>query len=821
MPGTVERDFYYRCLRPQARHVLHDQFIRQRFMANLVMAPVVFFLLLARWKFQHVPSESPDVLGVLTGFWVGLMIVEMIGIARHGDPWVGELVAPTLLAAISVIVLPVSPASFLWTFLAIILLYIRLRDVRVAAFLSVLTSSSAVVVLVFLGTYDRNDIFRIAVGLLALQVLLYGRRVETVRIAAKERRTTVLLNDILEGLAQGVLVQDASGAVSHHNRRAVVLLGVEPDRVQRKPELLDIQRDASSLGMWVEHGHFRTLAGIDLQVDSQVDADGGVVTTFTDISQLQRARDSAMAVAGEKSRLLLEVGREFRAPVHALLALLKEVAGTDSDIRRRAAISRGDALGQRLLALASNRVDEISALKIVEDSVTLPMELEAFLRDVGSQLAALPGASSVDILFDVDPRLPAVLRLDGLRLRQVLLALLSNAMRLAVGGTVVLRIERLEYAGEVGKVATRWSVQDDGPGIQPSQVPGLFEGRAIGGETHGLGLPVSQYIARTLGTEIKLASVPGFGATFSFELVVGLDTSAVMFGEALRRETMDGTRVLLVATASQASEHALASLHSLGYSAESANVPMVLAKLRAAAEKGHPYGVVVLDMVNFPDGIEAFLSEVRNAGAAGVITRTVAMVGELQELQRALPPSAQGLVDSLLLKPYTPRMLFEAVSGSVLAENSNASLFNVPVSLSGMRVLLAEPQPVSRQVVGRLLLRAGCQLVAVETAEELRAQVEMRSGDFDVVLADADLCLEVGFATLRLSGRDKRAVPLSRPPLVCMSASKGPLMLHGLGAGEVSHVLQKPVDPAKLLEVLEELGAAAPKPLPVLPLTAG
>jgi CheY-like chemotaxis protein len=125
-----------------------------------------------------------------------------------------------------------------------------------------------------------------------------------------------------------------------------------------------------------------------------------------------------------------------------------------------------------------------------------------------------------------------------------------------------------------------------------------------------------------------------------------------------------------------------------------------------------------------------------------------------------------------------------------------------------MRVLLAEPQPVSRQVVGRLLLRAGCQLFAVETAEDLRSQVEMRAGAFDVVLADADLCMQVGFATLRSSGGNGSA-PLPRPPLVCMSASKGPLMLHGLSAGEVTHVLQKPVDPAKLLAVLEDLRAGA------------
>jgi CheY-like chemotaxis protein len=454
-------------------------------------------------------------------------------------------------------------------------------------------------------------------------------------------------------------------------------------------------------------------------------------------------------------------------------------------------------------------MDELSILMVADEPVALPLELEAFLRDVGSQIASLPETSNVEVLIEVDPRLPAVLRLDGLRLRQVLFTLLSNAIRLAVGGTVVLRVERLEIPDETGKVAMRWSVQDDGPGIQRSQWSGLFEGPTVGDEVRGLGLPVGQYIARSLGTQIKVASVPGFGATFSLDLVVAQDAFAGAVGESLRYEMTEGTRVLLVATASQASTHALDLLQSLGYSAESASAETVPEKLRVAAEHGQPYGVLVFDTAHFNEGIEAFLSDIKNAGAASVITRTVAMIGQLQQLQTALPASAQGLVDSFLLKPYTPRMLVEALSGAVFVGDSNAPLVNPPGSLAGMRVLLAESHPVSRQVVGRLLLRAGCQLVAVETAEELRAQVEMRSGDFDVVLADADLCLEVGFATLRLSGRDKRALPLSRPPLVCMSASKGPLMLHGLGAGEVSHVLQKPVDPAKLLEVLEELEAAA------------
>jgi len=807
MSGTVEQDFYYRCLHPAARHVVQDDFLRQRFMTNLLMIPSLLLLLIFRFAFHETPSGI-DIPWLLGWFWWALMVVEVIGIRWRGDPWVGDTTVPVVFSAVAVIATSATLVGFVWLFLTTILAYVRLKDVRVAAVLSALAALSGIVIVLIQGEYSRPNVYRIALALFVMQVLAFLRRIASVRVAEKARQSTVLLGDIIEGLAQGVVVQDASGVVTHYNRRVVSLLNVVPEHVQREPEILDIQRDASSLGMWVEHGHFRTLAGVDLQVDSQTDSDGGVVTTFTDISNVQRARDSAIALAGEKSRLLLEVGREFRAPVHALVALIKEVAATDSDMRRRAAISRGDVLGQRLLALASDRIDEFSVLKEPAESVTLPLELEAFLRDVGSQLASLPDASRVEILFDVDRRLPAVLRLDGLRLRQVLLALLSNAMRFAVGGTVVLRVERLEDSREAGKVVTRWAVQDDGPGIQPSLLPRLFEGRALGGEAHGLGLPVSQYIARSLGTEIKVASVPGFGATFSFDLVVGLDTSAGVFGDALRREMMEGTRVLLVGTASQASEHTLTLLRFLGYTVESASAEMVPAKLLAAADRGQPYAVTVLDTANFPEVIETFLTTVRSAGATAVITRTVAMVGQLSELQMTLPASARGLVDSLLLKPYTPRMLVEAVSGAVFAGDSNAPLVNPPGSLSGMRVLLAESHPVSRQVVGRLLLRAGCQLFAVETAEELRAQVEMRSGDFDVVLADAELCLQVGFATLRLSGSGKMAEPLPRPPLVCMTASQGPLMLHGLSAGEVSHTLQKPVDPAKLLEVLEDLGSA-------------
>ena len=72
MPHTVEQDFYYRCLRPQARHVLHDDFLRQRFMTNLVMIPCLFLLLVLRSAFHETPV-GVDIPWVMAWFWLGLM----------------------------------------------------------------------------------------------------------------------------------------------------------------------------------------------------------------------------------------------------------------------------------------------------------------------------------------------------------------------------------------------------------------------------------------------------------------------------------------------------------------------------------------------------------------------------------------------------------------------------------------------------------------------------------------------------------------------------------------------------------------------------
>jgi hypothetical protein len=145
MPGTVEQDFYYRCLHPAARHAVQDDFLRQRFMTNLLMIPSLLLLLLLRSAFHEVPSGI-DIRWFLGWFWLALMVVEVIGIRWWGDPWVGETTVPVVFSAVAVIASSATVVGFVWLFLVIILVYIRLKDVRVAAVLSTLATLSGIVI---------------------------------------------------------------------------------------------------------------------------------------------------------------------------------------------------------------------------------------------------------------------------------------------------------------------------------------------------------------------------------------------------------------------------------------------------------------------------------------------------------------------------------------------------------------------------------------------------------------------------------------------------------------------------------------------------
>lgn len=239
--------------------------------------------------------------------------------------------------------------------------------------------------------------------------------------------------------------------------------------------------------------------------------------------ELRRAHEAAKAAADGKSRLVAYVSHEFRTPMQAIMAMigLLEDAALTAELRQRyVATLRASTedllrLVDGLLDVAriesgktTQRVDEFSPRTLLEDA--------ARLLDPGARKKGL------ELRSDLAPDLPRKLRGDRMRLRQVVINLLGNAIKYTARGHVELRA-RAELLGATARL--RVDVADTGPGISRAMLARLFQPFARAQESgivrlegSGLGLSISKQLIESLGGRLDVESIPGVGSTFWFEV---------------------------------------------------------------------------------------------------------------------------------------------------------------------------------------------------------------------------------------------------------------------------------------------------------------
>lgn len=243
--------------------------------------------------------------------------------------------------------------------------------------------------------------------------------------------------------------------------------------------------------------------------------------------EARAARDAAVSANRAKSEFLADMSHELRTPLNAVLGyvqLLRRDRGlTERQLTRLGTIEQS---GRHLLTLINDLLDlaKIEARRF--DLVAVEVDLGAFLRGIADIVRVR--ADERDLLFVFDPSddLPASVRVDESRLRQILLNLLDNAVKFTNAGEVRLRVRRLPNGDESEGIHLRFEVIDTGVGIEAEDMGRLFRpfervgdsGRHVPGT--GLGLAVSRQLAHLMGGEIHLESEPGKGSRFRLDLVV-------------------------------------------------------------------------------------------------------------------------------------------------------------------------------------------------------------------------------------------------------------------------------------------------------------
>ncbi|MBV8034859.1 response regulator [Roseateles sp.] len=533
--------------------------------------------------------------------------------------------------------------------------------------------------------------------------------------------------------------------------------------------------------------------------------DGGLVLTCLDLTPQAQARLAAERASQAKTRFLANMSHEIRTPMNAVLGMLRLLQKTPLDARQRDYAVKSEGAARGLLGLLNDVLDfsKIEAGRLSLDPH--PTRLDELLRDLSVILAANVDKRELELLFDLDPKLPPVIVADALRLQQVLINLAGNAIKFTPAGEVVLGIT--QAARSAGSVVLDFSVRDTGIGIAPEQQERIFSGfsqaevstaRRFGGT--GLGLAISRRLVRLMGGDIHLQSTPGQGSRFGFTLSFPLPADA-----PAPRPAGDALRVLVIDDHAEARRVIGALAESLGWRVRLAAGAAEALELMV----GDTPDVVLLDWVM--PGMDGWQTAVRLRQRLGAEPLILMVTSHDRERLAQRSAAEQALLDGFLVKPVTATLLEQAVTAARQARRGEGPPPEpAPQRLAGFSLLVVEDNPGNQQVTRELLALEGATVVLAGDGQQaltLLAQTRGRRG-FDAVLMDVQMPVMDGTTATRLI---RRQLGLTLPVIAMTAGALDAERKACLDAGMDEHI-GKPFDPDTLVAVLRRRCGTAPPP---------
>jgi signal transduction histidine kinase/DNA-binding response OmpR family regulator/HPt (histidine-containing phosphotransfer) domain-containing protein len=518
--------------------------------------------------------------------------------------------------------------------------------------------------------------------------------------------------------------------------------------------------------------------------------------------ELQARASEAESANRAKGAFLATMSHEIRTPLNAVVGLTGLLSDSPLDRRQRDYADKIRLSAEALCTLIDDILDfskiEARALRLEE----APYSLNAILRTTAVIVSAAKRGKPIEALFDVAPDVPDQLIGDALRLQQILLNLTSNAIKFTEAGQVVVSVRRL--AQEAGRVSLQFSIRDTGIGIPPEQLDHIFEvfaqadfsiSRTHGGT--GLGLAISARLADLMGSRIDVESTFGQGSEFSFILT---QTLADLDISASSGASLPGLRVLIIDDHPHAREILKRDCTAFNWQATALDSGAAgLDELKRCAAEGRQYDLMLLDW-RMPgmDGVEMLR---RAYAAPDVGLPLVILMAGAFELEQAAAASDDLHLDGILAKPVIPASLRDAVASAHSGEFGRfvRTTGKTDRRLAGMRLLVAEDNEISQQVIEQVLTRAGAEVVLAGDGLSAVEALMAPGAQFDAVLMDIQMPVMDGYAATRVIREELGQVDL---PIIAITAFAQPEDHEKSRRAGMSGHIVKPIDVEDLLDVV-------------------